>query len=81
MNNLDQYKKVFVEIFDVEEQILDENFTFKGIEKWDSLTHLNLITTLEETFDVMFDTEDILHYGSYLNGIEILKKYGVNFEE
>ncbi len=81
MNNLEQYKKVFVEIFDVEEQILDENFTFKGIEKWDSLTHLNLITTLEETFDVMFDTEDILHYGSYLNGIEILKKYGVNFEE
>ena len=81
MNNLEQYKKVCVEIFDVEEQILDENFTFKGIEKWDSLTHLNLITTLEETFDVMFDTEDILHYGSYLNGIEILKKYGVNFEE
>lgn len=81
MNNLERYKKVFVEIFDVEEQILDENFTFKGIEKWDSLTHLNLITTLEETFDVMFDTEDILHYGSYLNGIEILKKYGVNFEE
>ena len=81
MNNLEQYKKVFVEIFDVEEQILDENFTFKGIEKWDSLTHLNLITTLEETFDVMYDTEDILHYGSYLNGIEILKKYGVNFEE
>ena len=81
MNNLEQYKKVFVEIFDVEEQALDENFTFKGIDKWDSLTHLNLITTLEEIFDVMFDTEDILHYGSYLNGIEILKKYGVNFEE
>ena len=62
MNNLEQYKKVFVEIFDVEEQILDENFTFKGIEKWDSLTHLNLITTLEETFDVMdniYNIEDM----------------------
>lgn len=81
MNNLEQYKKIFEEIFEVEEQFLDENFTFKDIDKWDSLTHLNLITTLEETFDVMFDTEDILHYGSYLNGIEILKKYGVNFEE
>ena len=81
MKNLEQYKKIFEEIFEVEEQFLDENFTFKDIDKWDSLTHLNLITTLEETFDVMFDTEDILHYGSYLNGIEILKKYGVNFEE
>lgn len=81
MKNLEQYKKIFEEIFEVDEKILDENFTFKDVDKWDSLTHLNLITTLEETFDVMFDTEDILHYGSYLNGIEILKKYGVNFEE
>lgn len=81
MKNLEQYKKIFEEIFEVDEKILNENFTFKDVDKWDSLTHLNLITTLEETFDVMFDTEDILHYGSYLNGIEILKKYGVNFEE
>ena len=79
MNNERKYKDIFVEIFEVNEDELNENFTFKDVEIWDSLTHLSLIDLLEEQFDIMFETEDILNYGSYLNGIEILKKYGVEF--
>ena len=56
-----------------------KKFNFKDVDKWDSLTHLTLISELEATFDVMFETEDILHYGGYMNGIEILKRYGVEF--
>lgn len=81
MNNMDTYKKIFTEIFEIKESELNESFTFKNVDKWDSLTHLTLITELEDTFHIMFNTEDILHYESYLNGIEILKKYGVDFEE
>ena len=77
MNNLETYRNIFIEIFDVDESELNECFNFKDVEKWDSLTHLTLISELECAFDVMFETKDILHYGSYLNGIEILKKYGV----
>ncbi len=81
MTNLERYIDVFKNIFDVEESDLDDDFTFSNISKWDSLTHLTLITTLEDTFDVMFDTEDILHYGSFKNGINILGKYGVEFDK
>lgn len=81
MTKYEQYKKIFMDIFEVEEGELNEEFTFKDTEKWDSFTHLTLITELEDTFEVMFDTNDILHYESYLNGIKILAKYGVNFEE
>lgn len=42
-----------------------------------SVAHLNLISELEDTFDTMLETEDILHYGSYLNGLEILRRNGV----
>lgn len=79
MNNLQKYQNVFVNVFNVNASELNENFTFKGVQRWDSVAHLSLITELEDTFDVMFDSEDILHYGSYLNGIEILKRYGVEF--
>lgn len=81
MTNLEKYIDVFKNIFDVEESDLDDDFTFSNISKWDSLTHLTLITTLEDTFDVMFDTEDILHYDSFKNGINILGKYGVEFDK
>lgn len=79
MNNLEIYRNIFIEIFGVDKSKLNECFNFKDVEKWDSLTHLTLISELESAFDVMFETEDILHYDSYLNGIEILKRYGVEF--
>jgi len=77
MTNLERYNDVFVRVFSVPVESLNEGFTFKNIPQWDSVAHLALISELEDTFDVMYDSEDILHYGSYLNGIEILKKYGV----
>ena len=80
MDNLKKYNDVFCQTFKVSESVLDENFTFKGIQQWDSVSHLSLISNLEECFDVLFETDDILHYESYLNGIEILKKYGVSFD-
>ena len=80
MDNLTKYKKVFCETFDVNESALDEKFTFNDIEQWDSVAHLTLISNLEDTFDIMFDADDILHYGSYLNGIKILKKYGIEIK-
>lgn len=80
MNNFEKYTEIFITVFGIEAGVLNENFTFKNINEWDSMTHMSLITELEDTFDIMFETEDIINYGSYLNGIEILKKYGVSFE-
>ena len=77
MSNQEQYAQVFKDIFGVDDSELNENFNFKDVEIWDSLTHLTLISELEAAFDVMFETEDILHFGGYLNGIEILRRYGV----
>ena len=94
MNSLEKYKKVFCDTFGISDELLDESligstttvslldesFTFKAVPQWDSVVHLSLISNLEDAFDIMFDAQDILHYGSYLNGIEILKKYGVKFD-
>lgn len=79
MSNKEKYAQIFKDIFGVDDIELNENFNFKDVEKWDSFTHLTLISELEAAFDVMFKTEDILHYGGYMNGIEILKRYGVEF--
>lgn len=79
MDNLKKYNNVFCSVLGVDESMLNEDFTFKAVPQWDSVAHLSLISELEDTFDVFFESEDILHYGSYLNGIEILKKYGVEF--
>ena len=52
---------------------------YNSIPQWDSVGHMTLIAVLEETFDVMFDTEDILDMSTPLKAALILEKYGVNF--
>lgn len=79
MDNLAKYKAAFVKTFNVPEGSLGEDFVFGKVPCWDSVAHLALISELEDAFDVLFSSEDILHYGSFLNGIEILKKYGIVF--
>lgn len=81
MSNLEKYDSIFRSVFDAEQSELNEEFTFADVERWDSFMHLTLISELEDNFDVLFDSEDILHFGGYENGKNILKKYGVDFGE
>ena len=80
MTNLEKYNKIFKDVFGVNEEVLGEGFTFKDISQWDSVAHLSLISELEEAFDVLFESEDILHYGSYENGKKILARMGIIIE-
>lgn len=79
-NNNQKYRGVFLSVFPDWKSEFDESFTFDSIEEWDSLTHMDLVTKLEDEFQVFLDTNDILHFGSYENGKKILERYGVNFE-
>lgn len=81
MTNREKYQQIFKDVFNAEDTDLNASFTFKNVEKWDSLAHLTLISELEDTFDVMFEPDDVLHFGGYINGMEILKKYGVDFKK
>ena len=77
MTNLERYNKIFMDVLGADETVLNEDFTFKDVPQWDSVAHLSLISELEEAFDVMLESDDILHYGSYENGKKILEKYGI----
>lgn len=78
MDSTEKYNKIFEEVFNVDETMLNESFTFKDVQQWDSVAHLDLISRLEDTFDIIFEPEDILNYGSYENGKKLLRKMGIN---
>ena len=77
MTSLEIYDKIFMDVLQVNKDVLDGSFTFKDVPQWDSVAHLSLISELEDAFDIMFESDDILHYGSYENGKTILRKMGV----
>ena len=76
MSNMQLYTRAFVEVFEKNEAEVI-NLNYQGIEEWDSVGHMKLITLLEETFDIMFEVEDIIDFESFQKGIELLAKYNI----
>lgn len=60
------------------EQVVPE-LGYGQIKQWDSTAHMILIAELENVFDVMLDTDDIIDMSSYDKARQILTKYGVQF--
>ena len=76
MNNLEKYNAAFMESFGITADQLP-GLTYQGITAWDSVGHMQLIAALEDTLDIMFDTDDIIDFSSYEKGKELLEKYEV----
>lgn len=79
MTNIEKYNDAFVEVFGVEVTMLNDGFSKDSVDTWDSVHQLNIIALLEESFDIMFDPEDIMEFTSYGKGCEILKRYDIEF--
>lgn len=76
MTNLEKYNEAFMTVFSITEAEL-AGLEYQGIPAWDSVGHMQLIAALEEAFDIMFDTDDIIDFNSYEVGKEFLAKYEV----
>ena len=76
MENIEKYKKAFVNSFEVKEEDVDK-LEYQSIPEWDSVGHMGLISELEEAFNIQFEMDDVVELGSYVKGIEILKKYQI----
>lgn len=76
MTNLEKYTNAFVECFNITS---DEAKTlqYQSIKAWDSVGHMTLVTLIEDSFDIMLDTDDIIDFNSFEKGLELLQKYDI----
>jgi acyl carrier protein len=77
MNNIEIYKKSFIESLSISEEIINDNLEYNSIPEWDSIAHMGLISELEDKFKITFETDDIIDFSSFQKGKEILKKYKI----
>jgi len=70
----------YIEAFKVALQI-DESEDFQNLKYrdsgWDSVAHMVLMTEIENAFDIMLDTDDVIDFSSFEKGKEILRKYDI----
>lgn len=77
-NNL-KLKKSFATALNISVDAVNDELTYQSIPEWDSISHMVLISQLEEDFSVSIDTDDVIDLSSVAKGREILIKLGVNF--
>ena len=77
MTNLEKYTKAFEETFNITTE-QTKGLEYQAINEWDSVGHMSLIAALEDAFDIMMDTDDIIDFSSFEKGKEILAKYDVD---
>ena len=78
---LDRLKDAFVIALGLPAGFDVTELEYRSIAEWDSLAHLTLVTTVETTFDVMFDVDDVLGLRSFSACIDILRRHGITFDE
>lgn len=76
MTNLEKYTNAFLEALGIKKEQLN-GLTYQSISEWDSVGHMGLVSAIEEAFDIMLDTDDIIDFSSFEKGKEILAKYDI----
>ncbi len=70
-------EKVIREVFPIEAETIDENWTSDDIPDWDSVGHLNLIMEIEKEFEIKIEIEEMFEVEKLGDIIPILEKRGV----
>jgi acyl carrier protein len=60
------------------EEITDE-LAYRSVRQWDSVSHMALVAALEDEFEVMLETEEVIDLSSVAKAKEILGRHGVPF--
>lgn len=75
---VEKLKQVFVKALVIPEETVTDSLAYNSIKEWDSTAHMILIAELEDVFEVMLDTDDIIDMSSFAKAREILRKYDVD---
>lgn len=68
-------KNIFAESLGVDANIVTDNLRYAEIPQWDSVAHMALVAAIEEGFDIMIDTEDVIDMSSFEKAKQIVAKY------
>lgn len=79
MSSIEKLKQAFIDQLAVPPDADFEALAYGKTEGWDSVAHMSLVAAIEEQFDVMLATEEVIDLSSFGKAREILTGQGVQF--
>ncbi|MFA9458934.1 acyl carrier protein [Halalkalibacter sp. AB-rgal2] len=77
--NTQKLRTIFAESLNIDESLVTDDLTYNSIPEWDSIAHMALVAEIDDQFDIMLDTDDVIDMSSFAEAKRILTKYEVGF--
>tara|TARA_B100001248_G_C27254227_1_gene395278 strand:+ start:179 stop:427 length:249 start_codon:yes stop_codon:yes gene_type:complete len=74
---VEKYQNAFLEAFELSDKSNLRDLKYQSIDEWDSIGHMALIAELESAYGITIKTEDLIEFESYIQGVDILARYGI----
>ena len=68
-------KQIFASSLGIDESLVHDGLRYAEIPQWDSVAHMALVAAIENEFNVMIDTEDVIDMSSFEKAKQIVDKY------
>jgi acyl carrier protein len=59
---IQQVNDIFIDLFQDNTIVIDENTTNADVAAWDSLNHIQVITAIESKFNIYFEINELLNF-------------------
>jgi len=79
INNTDKLKRVFAESLGISANKVKNSLAYQKEPKWDSISHMVLVSNIENEFEISFDTDEVIAMSTFAIAVKILKKHKINF--
>ncbi len=73
-----QIESLMADLFNISKEGVTDSLTMANTDGWDSLKHMELIATIEQSFDIELTFEEILAMQTLNDIKKILKEKGVD---
>ena len=80
MTNIEKLKKTFSDSLGIDKATVVPELVYNSIDQWDSIAHMSLIALIEEEFDIMLDTDEIIDMSSFQVACDTLEKHNVDIK-
>lgn len=76
ISNRDRLRLVFAQSLDLNIEFDCEIVRLYETDGWDSMGHMSLVIAIEEEFDVVFETDQIVRMNSFDTAVTALRELG-----
>lgn len=72
----DRLKKVFVEGLGIDPETTDwSTLAYRKVPQWDSVAHMNLVAEIEDEFDIMLETDEVIAMSTFAIALETVNQH------